>query len=216
MNFGYKHNVKSGLVATLLALTLNAGTQAATMTSTSEYFSATQYSPIQVRLSPSVGSYPLRGLPSALMVGAQVGFSYRSTRSQEWGVEVGYLTGSLDSALSDFGMKLPAGMSVRLNVIPILFTSLHRFGDGPIHPYIGVAAGIGLLTMEGSVSSGGGEEGSSASGGASATSLALLAYARPGIEWNITPRLAAYVEARAGVATSGLIFSPQAGIALGL
>lgn len=167
-----------------------------------DYFSQSRYTKLQVRVSPTVGSYPTR-LDSALVYGGQVGVTYRPTRTTEYGLEVGYLKGSLDGALRSSRSLLRSGVTTELEVIPVTMTALYRLADGFVQPYVGFSFGIHSLSVSTSILP-------------SITGWGIIAYVRPGIDFALTRNLGLFVEAKAGVVSGGFTLAPQLGINVGI
>ncbi len=179
-----------------------------------EYFNQSRYTQLHIRVSPTLGSYPTR-LDSALIYGGQLGVTYRATRTTEYGLEVGYLTGSLDGVLGAVGSRARNGATTQLEVIPITMTALYRLSDGVVQPYIGFSFGIHSVSVSARSVSAGQEQRSSRASNA-ATGFGIIAYVRPGVDISLSRNLALFVEAKAGIVTGGFTLAPQLGLNVGI
>lgn len=180
----------------------------------SDYFNQSRYTQLHIRVSPTLGSYPTR-LDSALVYGGQVGVTYRATRTTEYGLEVGYLRGSLDGVLRSSGTTLRNGATTQLEVIPVTVTALYRLTDGAIQPYVGFSFGIHSRSVSVGTSSSTQEQGSSRAGN-SLTGFGIIAYVRPGIDFSLNQNLGLFVEAKAGIVAGGFTLAPQLGLNVGI
>jgi outer membrane protein W len=179
-----------------------------------EYFDKSRFTQVHVRVSPTLGSYPTR-LDSALVYGGQIGVTYRATRRTEYGLEVGYLRGSLDGVLRGTRSQLSSGMTTQLEVIPVSVTALYRLADGAVQPYIGFSFGIHSRSISVGLNSAN-QDGGAGSSGASSTGFGIIAYIRPGVDFALNRNLALFVEAKAGIVAGGFTLAPQLGLNVGI
>jgi hypothetical protein len=116
--------------------------------------------------------------------------------------------GLFNSSRSDLGLDLGYFQLSSISIIPIQFSWVRRFSEGPVRPYIGLSAGVSIVSANKPPEF----FGVSGASTAIAPSLAL----RPGVEVSLTRSLGLFVEARGGLLLTIPFLNPQLGVTLAL
>jgi hypothetical protein len=140
----------------------------------------------------------IRIAPSAMML---VGPTGSATGLGGVG-SLGLFSSSRSDLGLDFGYFQLSESTTKLSIVPIQFSWVRRFTEGPVRPYIGLAVGATILSLTDSKNS---------------ETLIIPSLAlRPGVEVSITRSLGLFLEARGGVLMTLPFFNPQLGVALSL